>query len=91
MKAKKKRGKPLSSAMRKNLKLPQKLSLSPQHINKDAWYYEEPNGLHVVAYEAPIPGHARQVLHLTVKWKTLEETMKRYRAYRRALRDGGNP
>lgn len=81
---KKKRGKPLTPAQRRRVGLPQKLSLSPQNINDDAWYYEEPKGLHMVAYEAPIPGHARQVLHLTIRWKTLEATMKRYLAYRRA-------
>lgn len=83
--------KKMSKANRRKLKLPEKLSLSPQHINDEAWYYEERKGLHIVAYEAPIPGHARQVMHLHIPLRTLEASMKRYQAERRARRPGEKP
>lgn len=81
-----KKRKKLTAAQRRKHGLPLYLRLSPQNITQDAWYYEEPKGLHLVSHDAPIPGHSHQVTNLVIKWRSLEETMKRYRAYRRACR-----
>lgn len=66
------------------------LSLEPQHISEDAWYYEERKGLHVIAYVPGRPGEAREVAHALISWKSLEESMVRYRAHKRASRATGS-
>lgn len=57
------------------------LSREPQDLGKKAWYYEEPRGLLVIAYneeDHPAPGRA------VIPWKKIEASLKRYRAQRRA-------
>lgn len=77
-KAKKK----MPAKMRRKLGLPLHLSLSPQHITDDAWYYEEKTGLHLVIWETPVAGHMRTNQHLRIKWRQVLDTMRRYRKFK---------
>jgi hypothetical protein len=77
-KAKKK----LTSVQRKKAGLPLHLSLSPQHITADAWYYEEKTGLHLVIWGPKVLGHQREVQHFRIKWRQILNTMTRYRRFK---------
>jgi hypothetical protein len=77
-KAKKK----MPAKTRRQLGLPLHLSLSPQHITADAWYYEEMTGLHFVIWGPKVPGHPREVQHLRIKWRQMLNTMTRYRRFK---------
>ncbi len=79
--------KKLTPAMRKKAGLPQHLSLSPQRINRNAWYYEEPRHIDVVTWITVTNGQ-RVPVHVHLSWKSLERSMRRYRAYRRSVSAG---
>jgi hypothetical protein len=74
--------KKLPDKMRRKLGLPLHLSLSPQHITDDAWYYEEKTGLHLVIWGPDVPGHQREVQHFRIKWRQMINTMRRYRRFK---------
>jgi hypothetical protein len=78
----------LTAGQRKKAGLPQKLSLSPQHIRPDEWYYEEPKHIHIVAWIPPLKrAHTqgeRIAAHVRIPWSSIERSLKRYRAYKRA-------
>lgn len=77
----KKRSKKMTDKQRRATGLPVSLSLSPQSISEDAWYYEERKGLHLVVWDQPIAGHTRKVQNLTIPWRQLRGTMARYGRY----------
>jgi len=63
--------------------LPEPMSLSPQLINEDIWYYEEKKGLHFVVWNEQVPGHTRTHQQFDVPWRSVVNTMNRYRKWRR--------
>jgi hypothetical protein len=54
---------------------PGKLSLKPQQVSNELWYYEEPAGLVIVSGGVTLP---------TIPWKMLEASLARYHAYKQA-------
>jgi hypothetical protein len=57
------------------------ISLKPQNISKDEWYYEETKGLCMVV---KYPGIAHdETRTFYISWKKLEATMARYRKHKR--------
>lgn len=81
--------KKLTVADRKKNGLPLHVSLAPQRINKNAWYYEERGKLHVVAwFEATgaMSKGARFAVHVHIPWKSIEGSARRMRAELREQR-----
>ncbi len=61
----------------------QALSPEPRMISKSEWYYEEPRGLHMVVESHDENGSPVGLIHFRIMWKTLEQSMKNYRKYKR--------
>lgn len=82
------KGKKLTAAQRRKAGLPLHLSLSPQSIREDQWYYEEPKHVHVVVWTPPLERAysrgERMPVHTKIAWAKLASSLKRYRAYRRS-------
>lgn len=86
--------KKLSAAQRRKVGLPLHLSLAPQHIRPDEWYYEEPKHIDVVAWVASdraMSAREKFPIHIKIPWHSLAKSLKRYRAYKRTAvgKDGG--
>lgn len=83
----------LTAAQRRKHGLPLHLSLSPQHIRPDGWYYEEPRHVHVVVWTPPLERAysrgERMPVHTRIPWSALTKSLKRYRAYRRSQGKSG--
>ncbi len=81
------KGKKLTAAQRKKHGLPLHLSLSPQNIRADEWYYEEGKHVHVVVWTPPLERAysrgERFAVHTKIPWSKLANSLRRYRAYRR--------
>lgn len=80
----------LTAAQRRKAGLPLHLSLAPQRINRSQWYYEEPRHIDVVAWVTVSNGQ-RMPVHAKIPWKSIERSMRRYRAYKRAHSAGAKP
>lgn len=52
------------------------ISPKPQNLNDDQWYYEEPNGIAVVAW---VRGEdkRRVVTHIEIPWSMLRRSLAR--------------
>jgi hypothetical protein len=86
--------KKLTARQRRKAGLPLHLSLSPQPIKPDEWYYEEPKHVHVVVWSPPLDRAysrgERMPVHTRIPWSSLAKSLKRYRAYRRTVgKEGG--
>lgn len=81
------KGPKLTAAQRRANGLPLHLSLSPQHIRPDEWYYEEPRHVHVVVWTKPLERAysrgERMPVHTRIPWSALAKSLRRYRAYKR--------
>lgn len=78
-----KKKRPLTAKERRSPGLPLKLSLAPQRLTTDSWYYEERKGLRIVYWHS-LPNGTREAIHLTIPVKKIEASMRRYRAERAA-------
>lgn len=85
----------LTAAQRRKAGLPLHLSLSPQRVRKDSWYYEEPKHVHIVVWTEPLERAysrgERFAVHARIPWASLAKSMKRYRAYKRTHSAGEKP
>ena len=73
--------------MRRKNGLPLALSLRPQHIKPDAWYYEEPKSVTVVvwtSFDRALSKGEQVPVQIKVPWHMLGKSLKRYRAHKRA-------
>lgn len=83
------KGKKMTVATRRKNGLPLHVSLSPQRIHKDAWYYEERGKLHVVVWTAAdraMSSGERFPIHVKIPWKVIEGSVRRMRAELKATR-----
>lgn len=81
------KGKKLTKAQRKKAGLPLYVSLAPQSISRDAWYYEERGKLHLVVwtnFERALSKGERVPVHVRIPWKRIEGSVRRMRAEIRA-------
>jgi len=51
------------------------LSMSPQNIQDDTWYYEESYGLDIIHELPERPG---KPLHIKIPWRKLEASVRRH-------------
>lgn len=49
------------------------LSLKPQRIDANTWYYENPGGIEVIHY----PRRAKECLTIKISWRKLRASLKR--------------
>ncbi len=80
------RGLATMKAKKVKAKVTPHLSLNPQHINEGAWYYEEEKGIEIV-YEIVNNGQRLRTDHILIPWKTIVNSVKRYRRLKAAERE----
>lgn len=56
-----------------------KLSLDPQHINENNWYYETKKGIEIIHQMRNIHGNMICNEIFTIPWKKIENSLKRWR------------
>lgn len=60
-------------------KAKRKLSLSPQNLTNDSWYYETRKGLEIINYRKNESGnHERNPDRIVIPWRKVLESVRRY-------------